>query len=196
MVRCEQLCVKPCLPFLTSMCVLCSFTSVCLFHVQATSSSVSRRTGSMASMSGGDDMVYMEYRTSKPQHPLFKLRRHWTPNYYLCNTIILSRRRDHVHAAIDDARYDRGYDKLFALAKTRCEMASNDPPRKGTYHYKCDSCGKEWVKRNSRGGPDTCPSSKCSRGWEKPVYPHHFEETVSLILFLIPEELCITIYSS
>jgi DNA excision repair protein ERCC-3 len=39
-------------------------------------SSVSRRMGSMATMSGGDDMVYMEYRTSRPQHPLFKLRRH------------------------------------------------------------------------------------------------------------------------
>jgi DNA excision repair protein ERCC-3 len=39
-------------------------------------SGVSRRAGSMASMSGGDDMVYMEYRTNRPQHPLFKLRRH------------------------------------------------------------------------------------------------------------------------
>ncbi|CAI8001510.1 General transcription and DNA repair factor IIH helicase subunit XPB [Geodia barretti] len=39
-------------------------------------SGVSRRAGSMASMSGGDDMVYMEYRTSRPQHPLFKLRKH------------------------------------------------------------------------------------------------------------------------
>jgi DNA excision repair protein ERCC-3 len=42
----------------------------------ASLSSVSRRVGSMATMSGGDDMVYMEYRTSRPQHPLFKLRRH------------------------------------------------------------------------------------------------------------------------
>jgi DNA excision repair protein ERCC-3 len=42
----------------------------------ASLSSVSRRVGSMATMSGGDDMVYMEYRTNRPQHPLFKLRRH------------------------------------------------------------------------------------------------------------------------
>ena len=28
----------------------------------------------MASMSGGGDMVYMEYKTAKTQHPLFKLR--------------------------------------------------------------------------------------------------------------------------
>ena len=67
--------LKPPLPpprFSTSVI----YCTVYLFHVQATSSSVSRRTGSMASMSGGDDMVYMEYRTSNPQHPLFKLRRH------------------------------------------------------------------------------------------------------------------------
>ena len=38
---------------------------------------VQRRTGSMATMSGADDVVYMEYSTSKSQriqHPLFKLR--------------------------------------------------------------------------------------------------------------------------
>jgi len=38
----------------------------------------------MASMSGADDMVYMEYRT-RPQHPLFKLRRHWSFLYCMYN---------------------------------------------------------------------------------------------------------------
>lgn len=37
---------------------------------------VSRRQGSMASMSGADDMMYLEYRSgskqSKSRHPLFK----------------------------------------------------------------------------------------------------------------------------
>ena len=36
-----------------------------------------RRTGSMATMSGADDAVYMEYSTAKSQrmqHPLFRLR--------------------------------------------------------------------------------------------------------------------------
>ena len=40
----------------------------------SSSSLVSRRSGSMASMSGGNDMVYLEVK-SKAQHPLFKLRR-------------------------------------------------------------------------------------------------------------------------
>jgi hypothetical protein len=40
----------------------------------SSSSLVSRRSGSMASMSGGYDMVYLEVK-SKAQHPLFKLRR-------------------------------------------------------------------------------------------------------------------------
>ena len=38
---------------------------------------IQRRTGSMATMSGADDVVYMEYSTSKsqrPVHPLFRLR--------------------------------------------------------------------------------------------------------------------------
>ena len=52
---------------------------------------VSRKVGSMASMSGADDMVYMEYRSAKPQHPLFKLRRqHWKlldSNYYILSYI-------------------------------------------------------------------------------------------------------------
>ena len=40
-------------------------------------------------MSGADDMVYMEYRSAKPQHPLFKLRRqHW--KHFDCNHYILS----------------------------------------------------------------------------------------------------------
>ena len=72
LVRCKQ-CVNHASHLSAAIYRLCV---VYLFHVQATSSSVSRRAGSMASMSGGDDMVYMEYRTSKPQHPLFKLRRH------------------------------------------------------------------------------------------------------------------------
>ncbi|XP_062500959.1 general transcription and DNA repair factor IIH helicase subunit XPB-like isoform X2 [Corticium candelabrum] len=40
--------------------------------------SVSRRVGSMASLSGADDMMYMEYRQPKDKkasHPLFKLRK-------------------------------------------------------------------------------------------------------------------------
>ena len=40
--------------------------------------SVTRTTGSMATLSGADDVVYMEYtssaRASKPRHPLLKLR--------------------------------------------------------------------------------------------------------------------------
>lgn len=42
-----------------------------------TSTGIQRRTGSMATMSGADDVVYMEYSTSKsqrPVHPLFRLR--------------------------------------------------------------------------------------------------------------------------
>lgn len=34
----------------------------------------SRSAGSMASLSGGGDLVYMEYKSRPPQHPLFKLR--------------------------------------------------------------------------------------------------------------------------
>jgi DNA excision repair protein ERCC-3 len=40
--------------------------------------SVTRRVGSMASLSGADDMMYMEYSHAKdkrPSHPLFKLRK-------------------------------------------------------------------------------------------------------------------------
>ena len=38
---------------------------------------VARKSGSMASMSGGDDMMYLEYRSNsskveKSRHPLFK----------------------------------------------------------------------------------------------------------------------------
>lgn len=38
---------------------------------------VSRKSGSMASMSGGDDMLYLEVKKNKlkEQHPLFKMRR-------------------------------------------------------------------------------------------------------------------------
>lgn len=57
-------------------------------------------------------------------------------------------------------------------------MASSNPPRKGTYHYKCNTCGKEWVSRSSRGGAHTC--HKCGR---EPVYPHHFKKSVSLYCF-------------
>ena len=39
---------------------------------------VTRTTGSMATLSGADDVVYMEYtssaKPSKPRHPLLKLR--------------------------------------------------------------------------------------------------------------------------
>ena len=40
---------------------------------------VERRTGSIAAMSGANDVIYMEYSTPRgqgvrPQHPLFKLR--------------------------------------------------------------------------------------------------------------------------
>ena len=34
-----------------------------------------RKAGSMATMSGGNDMMYMEYSArARPQHPLFRLR--------------------------------------------------------------------------------------------------------------------------
>ena len=58
-------------------------------------------------------------------------------------------------------------------------MASSNPPRKGTYHYKCNACGKEWVTRSSQGGADTC--LRCSR--KEPVYPYHFKKSVSLYCF-------------
>lgn len=40
-------------------------------------------------------------------------------------------------------------------------MAANVYPikRKGTYLYKCDHCGKQWMKKNSLGGASACP--KC-----------------------------------
>ena len=47
-------------------------------HTQSSSGmAVSRKSGSMASMSGGDDMMYLEVKKNKPkeQHPLFKMRR-------------------------------------------------------------------------------------------------------------------------
>ena len=47
-------------------------------HTQSSSGmSVNRKSGSMASMSGGDDMMYLEVKKNKPkeQHPLFKMRR-------------------------------------------------------------------------------------------------------------------------
>ena len=49
--------------------------SLSVTHVLQAGGMFSRGAGSMASMSGGDDMVYIEYRTARPQHPLFKLRR-------------------------------------------------------------------------------------------------------------------------
>lgn len=48
---------------------------------RAGASGASRRTGSLASMSGGDDAVYMEYRRqylANIKHPLFKKFRGWT----------------------------------------------------------------------------------------------------------------------
>lgn len=48
---------------------------------------VSRRTGTMSSMSGADDMAYMEYHSARSKtssnkhiHPLFKRFRKWCPS--------------------------------------------------------------------------------------------------------------------
>lgn len=62
--------------------LVCLITLVFSLYLQ-----VSRRTGTMSSMSGADDTVYMEYHSSRSKassnkhiHPLFKRFRKWRPS--------------------------------------------------------------------------------------------------------------------
>ena len=61
-------------------------------------------------------------------------------------------------------------------------MASNKAPwDRGTASYKCRKCKKEWIRRESTGQPDTCPS--CG---ERGVKPYRFKRKGVSMKLVIP----------